>query len=380
MAAKVAISSQASATSCSSASLLIHYIDGCVIEESAEPFPDTFQVPEFVIRKAKEERLEAAGVEARRKEAKAQQYQLNKQQKQQHRQQQQTSRGLAPKNDYAGYSYHTRPAQEQAVAGAPRQHQQQHGYRRCEMCGVSDHLSQFSRSGRFCSVHCMRAYSNQFRGPNRVLHGRGGGVRSAGQPTDSRTVASYSHHQAAGAAAAAASNGVVHKRGRGRPPLAANIHKYMQQQRMAAAATASPVPVGQVPYAGQPSVTYGGATSRQYPAAGNMYPADVNDDEEYGDDGSDEDFFDGFLRETVPPVDVPSSLQSTDPNSWNAQDVMSFFQHHGLDGEARVLREHELDGEALAMLRSEHLVALGLKVGPALKIGQLASRLLSGIG
>ena len=85
-----------------------------------------------------------------------------------------------------------------------------------------------------------------------------------------------------------------------------------------------------------------------------------------------------FVRQALPPVDVPAPLDPRDLHKWSCRDVSRFFEHHGFEVEAKTVYENEVDGCALGYLKPEHLVStLDMKLGPSLKMVDLVARLLS---
>ncbi|XP_031438079.1 sex comb on midleg-like protein 4 isoform X3 [Clupea harengus] len=75
------------------------------------------------------------------------------------------------------------------------------------------------------------------------------------------------------------------------------------------------------------------------------------------------------------PVPEPSDARprpSKDPSSWTVEEVVWFIKDadpHSLGPHAEVFRKHEIDGDALLLLKSDMIMKyLGLKLGPALKL------------
>ncbi|KAM9782744.1 uncharacterized protein scml4 [Neosynchiropus ocellatus] len=62
----------------------------------------------------------------------------------------------------------------------------------------------------------------------------------------------------------------------------------------------------------------------------------------------------------------------TDPSNWGVEDVVCFIKDadpQALGPHAETFRKHEIDGDALLLLKSEMMMKyLGLKLGPALKL------------
>uniref|UniRef100_A0A8C2ZUT6 SAM domain-containing protein n=1 Tax=Cyclopterus lumpus TaxID=8103 RepID=A0A8C2ZUT6_CYCLU len=68
-----------------------------------------------------------------------------------------------------------------------------------------------------------------------------------------------------------------------------------------------------------------------------------------------------------------------DPSSWNVEEVVWFIKDadpQALGPHADAFRKHEIDGDALLLLKSEMMMKyLGLKLGPALKLCYHVDRL-----
>eukprot|EP00918_Siedleckia_nematoides_P015913 GHVU01034352.1.p1 GENE.GHVU01034352.1~~GHVU01034352.1.p1 ORF type:complete len:231 (-),score=17.94 GHVU01034352.1:1063-1755(-) len=70
------------------------------------------------------------------------------------------------------------------------------------------------------------------------------------------------------------------------------------------------------------------------------------------------------------PVIVP------DASDWSIEDVVTYFKDVGFITQAEVFREQEIDGKSLLLMkRSDVLMGLSLKLGPALKIFMHIQRL-----
>lgn len=75
------------------------------------------------------------------------------------------------------------------------------------------------------------------------------------------------------------------------------------------------------------------------------------------------------VRGSVLPL-LPHSFLSSDPSQWNIEDVYEFIssQPGGLEI-AEEFRSQEIDGQALMLLKEDHLMGtMNIKLGPALKI------------
>ncbi|XP_028937023.1 polycomb protein SCMH1 isoform X1 [Ornithorhynchus anatinus] len=72
---------------------------------------------------------------------------------------------------------------------------------------------------------------------------------------------------------------------------------------------------------------------------------------------------------------------SREPSTWTVEDVMQFVREADpqLGPHAGLFRKHEIDGKALLLLRSDMMMKyMGLKLGPALKLGYHIDRLRPG--
>ncbi|KAM3872229.1 polyhomeotic-like protein 2 [Diretmus argenteus] len=66
---------------------------------------------------------------------------------------------------------------------------------------------------------------------------------------------------------------------------------------------------------------------------------------------------------------LPHSFLPSDPGNWNVEDVYEFICSLGCLEIAEEFRSQEIDGQALMLLKEDHLMAtMKIKLGPALKI------------
>ncbi|ODN00675.1 Atherin [Orchesella cincta] len=73
---------------------------------------------------------------------------------------------------------------------------------------------------------------------------------------------------------------------------------------------------------------------------------------------------------------TPKKTEIPDISSWTPTQVQKFFSEKGLQDEAASLREQEIDGMSLLLLRRADIIfGLNLRLGPALKIYRLVSQL-----
>ncbi|XP_075453679.1 sex comb on midleg-like protein 4 isoform X2 [Ascaphus truei] len=85
-------------------------------------------------------------------------------------------------------------------------------------------------------------------------------------------------------------------------------------------------------------------------------------------------YLDGNRSASSPSPDNPDAIRPTskDPSNWSVEDVVWFVKDadpHALGPHVDLFRKHEIDGNALLLLRSDMVMKyLGLKLGPALKL------------
>uniref|UniRef100_A0A3Q0SGV8 SAM domain-containing protein n=1 Tax=Amphilophus citrinellus TaxID=61819 RepID=A0A3Q0SGV8_AMPCI len=82
-----------------------------------------------------------------------------------------------------------------------------------------------------------------------------------------------------------------------------------------------------------------------------------------------------YLHHQYCPMSDPGECKrpvGKDPSSWGVEDVVWFIKDadpQALGPHAEAFRKHEIDGDALLLLKSEMMMKyLGLKLGPALKL------------
>lgn len=84
------------------------------------------------------------------------------------------------------------------------------------------------------------------------------------------------------------------------------------------------------------------------------------------------DTFDYEMKMALSGTSVPVSEDSTtytDASSWNIDDVFKFFEDCGFKEQASCFKDQEIDGPSLLLMRRDDvLTALGMRLGPALKI------------
>lgn len=88
----------------------------------------------------------------------------------------------------------------------------------------------------------------------------------------------------------------------------------------------------------------------------------------------------------VPPCPVDARISRVieesrlpiDPGTWSVEQVSMFIKKVGFAGYSCVFKDNDVDGEALLLLREEHILnTLGIKLGPALKLFKLIKKLQS---
>uniref|UniRef100_A0A672ZSU3 SAM domain-containing protein n=1 Tax=Sphaeramia orbicularis TaxID=375764 RepID=A0A672ZSU3_9TELE len=71
-------------------------------------------------------------------------------------------------------------------------------------------------------------------------------------------------------------------------------------------------------------------------------------------------------------IQAKTAAANKDPSTWSVEDVVWFIRDadpQALGPHADVFRKHEIDGNALLLLKSDMIMKyLGLKLGPALKL------------
>ncbi|XP_064220557.1 sex comb on midleg-like protein 2 isoform X4 [Aotus nancymaae] len=84
----------------------------------------------------------------------------------------------------------------------------------------------------------------------------------------------------------------------------------------------------------------------------------------------------------VPGPSVLKQASSKDPSTWSVDEVIQFMKHTDLqisDPLADLFRQHEIDGKALFLLKSDMMMKyMGLKLGPALKLCYYIEKLKEG--
>uniref|UniRef100_A0A667J0X7 Scm polycomb group protein like 2 n=2 Tax=Lynx canadensis TaxID=61383 RepID=A0A667J0X7_LYNCA len=84
----------------------------------------------------------------------------------------------------------------------------------------------------------------------------------------------------------------------------------------------------------------------------------------------------------VPDPSVLKQGFSKDPSTWSVDEVIQFMKHKDpqISGPlADLFRQHEIDGKALLLLKSEVMMKyMGLKLGPALKLCYYIEKLKEG--
>lgn len=76
------------------------------------------------------------------------------------------------------------------------------------------------------------------------------------------------------------------------------------------------------------------------------------------------------LEMEVDPPEATPVLPSKNPRTWTVQEVADYIQDlPGCTDYAEEFRSQEIDGQALLLLKEDHLMtAMNIKLGPALKI------------
>lgn len=80
-------------------------------------------------------------------------------------------------------------------------------------------------------------------------------------------------------------------------------------------------------------------------------------------------------------VNSSTQLLKNQPANWSIEEVIQFIESNdlALAVHADLFRKHEIDGKALLLLNSDMMMKyMGLKLGPALKICNLVSKVMTG--
>ena len=199
-------------------------------------------------------------------------------------------------------------------------------FEKCEFCGTEEQMAKFSkRSKRFCSMGCAKRYNVAHRISVFKPRGRGGGGRP---PLAGR---------------------FMRKRGK---PL--NVRKGWRPGRG-----------GRLSY----------NTSSKFPGEVDMKENNFGEE-----DMSNSSLSDSSSTPDSPPpppplqtpgeVEMELEIPMTHPSKWNVVDVYEFIKAlPGCASYADEFRSQEIDGQALMLLKEDHLMTtMSMKLGPALKI------------
>ncbi|KAJ8387229.1 hypothetical protein AAFF_G00159480 [Aldrovandia affinis] len=207
--------------------------------------------------------------------------------------------------------------------------QEQEPTLKCELCGLVDFASNFKRSKRFCSTPCAKRYSVRCSKRMGLIH-----------PDRSKTE--------------------KHKKGRSRGGSTLNTEAKKQMpptpQQSVGMAVSSPLPSH--PSQGESSQCSDMSSYEEPPSP--LSAASSGAPRPHGDRGPDQG--EGHAHEL--------NFLPNDPTKWNVADVYEFIcSLPGCQEIAEEFRSQEIDGQALLLLKEDHLMStMNIKLGPALKI------------
>ncbi|KAJ8332713.1 hypothetical protein SKAU_G00425020 [Synaphobranchus kaupii] len=205
---------------------------------------------------------------------------------------------------------------------------------KCELCGLVDFASNFKRSKRFCSTVCAKRYSVRCSKRMGLIH-----------PDRSKTE--------------------KHKKGRSRSstPQTTETKKQAPSVPPQSVGVAAPPRLPSHPRQGESSQCSDMSSYEEAPSP--LSAASSGVPRPHGERGSDQG--QGLAREL--PLLTQHFLPS-DPAQWNVTDVYEFIcSLPGCQEIAEEFRSQEIDGQALLLLKEDHLMStMNIKLGPALKI------------
>lgn len=226
---------------------------------------------------------------------------------------------------------------------------------KCEFCGKLGAKSKFKRSKRFCSTSCAKRY-------NVGCSKRLGIFPPASQQT-STTSLKYE-----GKIAKKKKMGFKTRKGWRKSQggrLAYNVSEWQNQNTTSQTDQRAPIEIESEESVKEEREAEGETTDTPSGPESSMSPTTPSSHkEEMEVDGPE-----------------PTSVVSSNPLKWTVQEVVDFI--HGLPGcadYADEFRSQEIDGQALLLLKEDHLMtAMSMKLGPALKICACIKSLKQGI-
>ncbi|KAI1892493.1 hypothetical protein AGOR_G00134170 [Albula goreensis] len=203
---------------------------------------------------------------------------------------------------------------------------------KCELCGLVDFASNFKRSKRFCSTVCAKRYSVRCSKRMGLIH-----------PDRSKTE--------------------KHKKGRSRSSNNTEAKKQVTPTPQQTVGAAVSSPLLSHPSQGESSQCSDMSSYEEPPSP--LSAASSGAPRPHGERGPDPG--EGHAREL--PLLTQHFLPS-DPTKWNVADVYEFIGSlPGCQEIAEEFRSQEIDGQALLLLKEDHLMStMNIKLGPALKI------------
>lgn len=334
--------------------ILTHIIEGFVIHEGSEPFPvqQSSLLQEFIPPKAslegakvseeeEEEEEEEDGTsqdEEQHNQANEGDAKITSPTSEQHpdkKQQQQRRNSASAGSGKAGTKAEVPSKEEKVKKPSPQTPTQKLPPKmlKCELCQKIGPASTFSKSGRFCSMSCS--------GRHNVSHTRRVGLfKSKGSARKRKMIGSKKWRANKGRRLSNA------KGGKNEPGNDDEEDDEEEEEEMdKEKETTDDINNAPRPAADEMS----SSTSAQETSSSVASPAHAQDLES---------------------MDADANIPTTDPGKWSVVEVYQFIYHlPGCREYADEFRSQEIDGQALLLLKEDHLMtAMNIKLGPALKI------------
>ncbi|XP_042334185.1 polyhomeotic-like protein 2 isoform X2 [Sceloporus undulatus] len=298
--------------------ILTHVIEGFVIQEGAEPFP--VGRSSLLVGSLKKKYAQALLAE------KPQQQQQQQPQQQQQQQDNTTTTDSEMEDPYL---------QESKDEGSPPK-------LKCELCGRLDFAYKFKRSKRFCSMACAKRYNVGCTKRVGLFHPDRSKPPKPSAPSHNRRRTCKSTL----------------------PPLSKETKK---QAPVAHPPSSGPISVTgslQLAHAQEDSSRCSDNSSYEEP----LSPISASSSASRRRQGErDMELPDVHVRDLVA---IGHHFLPSEPTKWNVEDVYEFIRSlPGCQEIAEEFRAQEIDGQALLLLKEDHLMsAMNIKLGPALKI------------
>ncbi|XP_053308171.1 polyhomeotic-like protein 2 isoform X2 [Spea bombifrons] len=210
---------------------------------------------------------------------------------------------------------------------------------KCELCGRVDFEYKFKRSKRFCSMACAKRYNVGCTKRVGLFHPDRSKLQKTGGP----------------------------KHGRRRSRKVGSNNQNMDPKKQL---SGSITPLSSVPLPGSSSLKHRNSqedsdnSSYEEPLSPVSASSSLSQQRERGTD---------LELPRLPSEELLSLNQNflpSDPTKWKVEDVCEFIRSlPGCQEISEEFRAQEIDGQALLLLREDHLMsAMNIKLGPALKI------------